>query len=56
MRGGYCLGPCFLTSPVGVSLNVRFIVLIIKNLCNQITLKLYQLTTATSEQFILCME
>ena len=41
--------PCFVTSRVGVSLIVSFIVLITKNLSNQINLKLYQLTTATSK-------
>ena len=38
------------------SLIVSFIVLIAKNLRNQINLKLYQLTTATSKRFILCMK
>ena len=51
---GTRLVPWFLTSPVGVSLIFRFIVSIAKNLCNQINLKLYQLTIATSERFILC--
>ena len=55
-EGWLLLGfPCFLTSPVGVSLIFRFVVLITKDLCSQINLTLNQLTTATSELFISCI-
>ena len=48
--------PGFSTFSVGLSLIFRFIVLLTKDLCNPIDLKLYQLnTTATNKQFISCM-
>ena len=39
MKVGYCWGSLFSTFPVRVGLIFRFIVLLTKDLCNQINLK-----------------
>ena len=57
MRGGYCLGSLFFNLSCWSKFIIfRFIVLLTKDLCDQINLKLYQLTSSTSERFILCMK
>ena len=57
MRGGYCLGSLFFNLSCWSKFIIfRFIVLLTKDLCDQINLKLNQLTSATSERFILCMK